>query len=104
MSYQHSIQRTWSVTLIALATATVTLAAQDQPDFSGRWVLLDSRQSAADHARISTFDLTDARAGSQLVRAVRRSATVVTRRDAGKGLARKATLAPAVAPAGITSL
>jgi hypothetical protein len=40
------IQRAWSVVLMMLAT--VTAAAQDKPDFSGRWVLAAPPQSGPD--------------------------------------------------------
>jgi hypothetical protein len=40
------LQHTWSVALIMLATGG--FAAQDKPDFSGRWVLASPRQSAPD--------------------------------------------------------
>ena len=46
MGWRNRLQQTSSITLIMLATAGV--AAQDKPDFSGRWVLAAPQQSAAD--------------------------------------------------------
>jgi hypothetical protein len=43
---RNRLQQTWSIALIMLAT--VGVAAQDKPDFSGRWVLATSQQSDAD--------------------------------------------------------
>jgi hypothetical protein len=40
------LRRTWSIALLMLAT--VGLAAQDKPDFSGRWVLATLQQSDTD--------------------------------------------------------
>ena len=43
MCCRNLIQQTWSIALIMLATLGV--AAQDKPDFSGRWVLATAQQS-----------------------------------------------------------
>ena len=43
MGYRNRLQQTWSILLIMLAT--LGAAAQDKPDFSGRWVLYTPQQS-----------------------------------------------------------
>jgi hypothetical protein len=43
---RHRLRQTWSTALIMLAT--VGFAAQDKPDFSGRWVLATLQQSDTD--------------------------------------------------------
>jgi hypothetical protein len=46
MRRHQRLKQMWSVTLVLLAA--VTLAAQNKPDFSGRWILVTPRQSDAD--------------------------------------------------------
>ena len=46
MCCKNRLQQTWSIALIMLAT--VGVAAQDIPDFSGRWVLATPQQSGTD--------------------------------------------------------
>lgn len=46
MCRRNRLQQTWSIALIMLAM--VGVAAQDKPDFSGRWVLATPQQSDAD--------------------------------------------------------
>ena len=46
MYCRNRLQQTWSIALIMLATGGV--AAQDKPDFSGRWVLATPQQSDTD--------------------------------------------------------
>lgn len=46
MCRRNRLAQTWSVTLVMLAT--VTFAAQNKPDFSGRWILVSPRQSDLD--------------------------------------------------------
>jgi hypothetical protein len=43
---RNRLQQTWSIALIMLAT--VGVAAQDEPDFSGRWILATPQQSDTD--------------------------------------------------------
>ncbi len=43
---RNRLEQAWSIALIMLAT--VGVAAQDTPDFSGRWVLATPQQSEAD--------------------------------------------------------
>jgi hypothetical protein len=43
---RDGLRRTWSIALLMLAT--VGIAAQDKPDFSGRWVLASPQQSDMD--------------------------------------------------------
>ena len=46
MCCSSRLQQTWSIALIVLAT--VGVAAQDKPDFSGRWVLATPQPSDTD--------------------------------------------------------
>lgn len=46
MCCRNRLRRNWSIALLMLAA--IGVAAQDKPDFSGRWVLATPQQSDTD--------------------------------------------------------